>query len=275
MDILSEEQVRLIRSVKLLSMAELAERAGLAESSVRTYRSRGKLPEPDITIGTAPGWLPQTADPWIATLRAPVTDPRPGRHTISRSDGVAVTDDPAMAQRIVRNLTGRGGTLSYDVVPDVTCVHVGKGWKTWQWWSDGTLTRGMWHGERRAGLKSEAGIALAGTASNVADLNADLIGRLAAAVSVSTELVVSDRWTDRGWTTELDLRHHHVRYETPPDESGSFAERGLDLWTVDVASGGRFGGEGEDEERRLLFDTETAARAFYARERGSAEAKGA
>jgi predicted DNA-binding transcriptional regulator AlpA len=52
----------------LLSMRQIAERANLAESTVRTYRSRGDLPAPDVTIGTTPGWLPSTIDPWIAAL---------------------------------------------------------------------------------------------------------------------------------------------------------------------------------------------------------------
>lgn len=52
----------------ILSMRQVAERAGLAESSIRTYRSRGVMPAPDVTIGATPGWLPATIDPWIAAL---------------------------------------------------------------------------------------------------------------------------------------------------------------------------------------------------------------
>jgi predicted DNA-binding transcriptional regulator AlpA len=58
-------------AVKLLSQQELAKRAGLAESSIRTYKTRGRLPRPDITIGGpngTPGWTEATADAWIATL---------------------------------------------------------------------------------------------------------------------------------------------------------------------------------------------------------------
>jgi predicted DNA-binding transcriptional regulator AlpA len=51
-----------------LSMPEIAERAGLAEQTVRQYRSRGRLPHPDAMIGRTPGWQVATADAWIATL---------------------------------------------------------------------------------------------------------------------------------------------------------------------------------------------------------------
>lgn len=65
---LTDADLALIRSVQLLSVKELAERAGLAESSIRTYRTRGQVPAPDVTIGGTPGWLATTVDPWIATL---------------------------------------------------------------------------------------------------------------------------------------------------------------------------------------------------------------
>lgn len=51
-----------------LSMGEVAERTGLAESSVRTYRSRGGMPEPDVTIGRTPGWLESTIEEWAKSL---------------------------------------------------------------------------------------------------------------------------------------------------------------------------------------------------------------
>lgn len=51
-----------------LSMGELAKRARLQEQTIRQYRTRGTLPEPDITVGRTPGWLPATADAWIASL---------------------------------------------------------------------------------------------------------------------------------------------------------------------------------------------------------------
>lgn len=51
-----------------LSMGEVAECTGLAESSVRTYRSRGSMPDPDVTIGRTPGWLPETIAEWAKSL---------------------------------------------------------------------------------------------------------------------------------------------------------------------------------------------------------------
>jgi predicted DNA-binding transcriptional regulator AlpA len=55
-------------TVTYLSMPEIAARAGLAEQTVRQYRSRGRLPQPDAMIGRTPGWTEATADAWIATL---------------------------------------------------------------------------------------------------------------------------------------------------------------------------------------------------------------
>lgn len=64
----SSIEVRHGRPGVLLSMRQVAERAGLAESTVRTYRARGGMPDPDEMIGVTPGWLEQTIDPWIASL---------------------------------------------------------------------------------------------------------------------------------------------------------------------------------------------------------------
>jgi len=51
-----------------LSMVEVAELCGLAEQSIRVYRSRGKLPAPDVMIGKTPGWLPETIEEYRKTL---------------------------------------------------------------------------------------------------------------------------------------------------------------------------------------------------------------
>ncbi len=58
------------RKADLLSMREVADRAGLAEATIRTYRThnRSGFPPPDVMVGRAPGWLPATVDPWIAEL---------------------------------------------------------------------------------------------------------------------------------------------------------------------------------------------------------------
>lgn len=48
-----------------LSLADIAERLGIGASTVRTYRSQGRLPEPDAMTGPTPGWLPATIDRWL------------------------------------------------------------------------------------------------------------------------------------------------------------------------------------------------------------------
>lgn len=57
--------------ITYLSLADIAERVGVEASTIRTYRSQGRLPEPDAMTGPTPGWLPETVDEWMAA--------RPGR----------------------------------------------------------------------------------------------------------------------------------------------------------------------------------------------------
>lgn len=52
---------------RYLSRAEVAERIGVAVGTLSRYR----LPEPDVLVGRARGWLPETIDAWNAQ--------RPGR----------------------------------------------------------------------------------------------------------------------------------------------------------------------------------------------------
>ncbi|EJZ15786.1 hypothetical protein MFORT_02714 [Mycolicibacterium fortuitum subsp. fortuitum DSM 46621 = ATCC 6841 = JCM 6387] len=54
-------------TLRYLSRAEVAERIGVAPSTLSRY----KLPEPDAMVGTVRGWLPETVDAWSAS--------RPGR----------------------------------------------------------------------------------------------------------------------------------------------------------------------------------------------------
>lgn len=54
-----------------LSLADIAARVGVEPSTIRTYRSQGRLPEPDAMTGPTPGWLPATVDAWVKN--------RPGR----------------------------------------------------------------------------------------------------------------------------------------------------------------------------------------------------
>lgn len=57
-----------ITDKEVLSTRKVSERSGLADSTIRTYRSKGLMPEPDVTIGGIPGWYASTIDPWIAAL---------------------------------------------------------------------------------------------------------------------------------------------------------------------------------------------------------------
>jgi predicted DNA-binding transcriptional regulator AlpA len=54
-------------TIEYLSMTEVAERLGITKGALARYR----LPEPDVMVGKARGWLPETIDQWNAQ--------RPGR----------------------------------------------------------------------------------------------------------------------------------------------------------------------------------------------------
>lgn len=58
------------------SYAELAEITGISASTLRSYYSSGRMPRPDATIGTTPGWTEKTIHEWM--------DNRPG--TGARTD---------------------------------------------------------------------------------------------------------------------------------------------------------------------------------------------
>lgn len=61
---------------RYLSLSEFAERIRLQPDTLKSYKAKGLLPEPDALIGRVRGWLPETIDTWQAT--------RPGRG--SRTD---------------------------------------------------------------------------------------------------------------------------------------------------------------------------------------------
>ena len=54
-----------------LSLADFANRVGIARNTIGVYSTRGKLPEPDAIIGiegsSVRGWLPETVDAWQAS----------------------------------------------------------------------------------------------------------------------------------------------------------------------------------------------------------------
>lgn len=52
-----------------LGIAEVAERMGVTAATVRSYRSRGQLPEPDVKLGQSPGWQPSTIEAWLRSRR--------------------------------------------------------------------------------------------------------------------------------------------------------------------------------------------------------------
>lgn len=68
-----------------LSLAEIAERAGITHESMKTYHKRavanreaghprpGDLPPEDIRLSRTPGWSERTVDAWLASR------PRAGR----------------------------------------------------------------------------------------------------------------------------------------------------------------------------------------------------
>ena len=66
-------------AVRYLSRAEVAQRIGVAPSTLSRY----KLPSPDAVVGDVRGWLPETIDAWNAA--------RPGRG--ARTD-IRRTEEP-------------------------------------------------------------------------------------------------------------------------------------------------------------------------------------
>lgn len=53
-----------------LSLAEVSERLGRNHNAVKAMHTRGKLPDPDVQIGSHGkvwnGWAPSTIDAWMA-----------------------------------------------------------------------------------------------------------------------------------------------------------------------------------------------------------------
>lgn len=64
-------------------MRDVATFLDVAYESVRKYRHQRKLPEPDVMIGSSPGWHPDTIRQW--------NEDRPG-HGWRRGKGADVSD---------------------------------------------------------------------------------------------------------------------------------------------------------------------------------------
>jgi predicted DNA-binding transcriptional regulator AlpA len=65
---------------RYLSLTEVAERIGVSRAAAAIY----KLPEPEVTVGKARGWLPETIDAWNAA--------RPGHGGRPRKQKRVVTE---------------------------------------------------------------------------------------------------------------------------------------------------------------------------------------
>lgn len=61
-------------TVTLYGYDEISKRTGVEIGTLRAWKARGKMPEPDFLTMTGrpvPGWLPETIDPWIAKNKKP------------------------------------------------------------------------------------------------------------------------------------------------------------------------------------------------------------
>lgn len=54
-----------------LTTADVAKLAGITPASVRRYRVRGVLPEPDGMLGSTPWWYRHTITAWLEVRRQP------------------------------------------------------------------------------------------------------------------------------------------------------------------------------------------------------------
>lgn len=52
--------------IHYLSLGEFAERVDIAFDTMKKYRKESRLPGEDGEVGRNRGWLPETADEWIA-----------------------------------------------------------------------------------------------------------------------------------------------------------------------------------------------------------------
>lgn len=48
-----------------LTIADVATRLGVRESTVRAYMARGQMPAPSGRLGRTPYWRPRDIEPWL------------------------------------------------------------------------------------------------------------------------------------------------------------------------------------------------------------------
>ena len=53
-----------IEAAQPLDLEGFADRVGVEYSTIRRYRGRGMLPDPDVTLGQSSGWYADTIDAW-------------------------------------------------------------------------------------------------------------------------------------------------------------------------------------------------------------------
>jgi predicted DNA-binding transcriptional regulator AlpA len=58
--------VRADSPLGVLGLAEIADLLGVSRQTVDQWRTRGRLPEPDGTVGGRPAWRTETITAWAA-----------------------------------------------------------------------------------------------------------------------------------------------------------------------------------------------------------------
>lgn len=52
---------------KYLTISEIADKLGITRSTLTAYRTRGRMPAPDLQYGRTPLWKPETIRKWRTT----------------------------------------------------------------------------------------------------------------------------------------------------------------------------------------------------------------
>jgi predicted DNA-binding transcriptional regulator AlpA len=78
-----------LQTDRYVDMRQIAELAGVKVQTIRKYRCRGLLPEPDAVFGRTPIWLRTTVEAWLLTRRGPGRPPeltRPRTRPLKRAE---------------------------------------------------------------------------------------------------------------------------------------------------------------------------------------------